>query len=137
MMTLLSYDVEELTKEYADNFARNHKTYLKPNIPEWKLQNAIDHYAQDVVKEEVIALGDFTVLQSAKRGFIITPTAFYFQDLLDSSMKINYKDLTQIITQPGENKIIFETGIDKKVINNVMINHEILKEYFDYVIELK
>jgi len=57
--------------------------HMAPAIPEKKLKNAIDAYAKTVDAERVLFLYDDTVFGSAKEGFLITDSGFYYKSILN------------------------------------------------------
>jgi hypothetical protein len=52
--------------------------FRRPNIPPNKLKNAISSYAPEISADEVLALGDATILGSAKKGLLMTRSKLYF-----------------------------------------------------------
>jgi len=55
------------------------------SIPAKKLENALKHYAKDVVENEVLALFDDTVFGSAKDGMLVTLDGLYARNMLEKA----------------------------------------------------
>ena len=70
--------------------------YVAPQIPEDKLKNALDDYANIAAAEDVLALYDATLLGSAKDGAVFTRDGFVFQNNdLEPTHDVRYLDLIQ------------------------------------------
>ncbi len=71
--------------------------FVAPNIPFKKLHNAIEDYAKDVRRKEVVALYDATLMGSAKDGALFMADRFVFQNNnLEPSYEVHYDDLVQV-----------------------------------------
>lgn len=71
--------------------------YVAPDIPFKKLHNAIEDYAKDVRRKEVLALYDATLMGSARDGAIFLADRFVFQNNnLEPAYEVRYNDLVQI-----------------------------------------
>ncbi len=70
---------------------------MAPNIPFKKLHNAIEDYAKDVRRKEVVALYDATLMGSAKDGALFMADRFVFQNNnLEPAYEVHYHDLVQV-----------------------------------------
>lgn len=64
-------NIEKLIKDNISKLSCSvNKIYVSPNIPEKKLNNAVEHIAQGVEPNYVLALIDTTLFGSAKEGFV-------------------------------------------------------------------
>lgn len=71
--------------------------YVMPDIPFKKLHNAIEDYAKNVRRREVVALYDATLMGSAKDGAMFMADRFIFQNNnLEPAYEIKYDDLVQV-----------------------------------------
>jgi len=71
--------------------------YLQPNIPEEKLRNALEDYAQAVHARDVVALYDATLLGSAKDGAVFTADRIVFQNTdLHPAQELRYDDIVGV-----------------------------------------
>ncbi|MCY4554902.1 MAG: hypothetical protein OXF79_00635 [Chloroflexi bacterium] len=80
---IASFEVEEsfsnLIEIYVVALANTRSDlHRKPGIPEAKLTNAIAGYASGVDRERVLYLYDSTIFGSAKEGYLITDSGFYY-----------------------------------------------------------
>lgn len=88
--------------------------YAAPNIPQKKIDNAIKAYAQSVDPERVLFLYDGTIFGSAKDGYIVTDSAFYYKDLgTPFSFRFNQVTSHKIIeiTKKNADKVELETAL--------------------------
>ncbi len=137
MNTKSASEFKKLTLDYKDKLTDGDHIYVKPNIPEKKLNNAINKYAQEVDKNQVIALGDFTVFGSAKEGFLITPAGFYRKGTLESDMKIVFDNLEEVNSFPDDDEILIKTKNGNKKISTIYFNMDILEDFFNEIIKMK
>ena len=71
--------------------------FVRPDIPEKKVRNAIKDYARKVGRQDVHALYDATLLGSAKDGALFLSDRFVFQNNdLQPSHDILYEDVVDI-----------------------------------------
>ena len=71
--------------------------YVAPDIPFKKLHNAIEDYAKDVRRREVVALYDATLMGSAKDGALFMADRLVFQNNnLEPAYEVRYEDLVQV-----------------------------------------
>ena len=66
------------------------------NIPEIKLKNAIDSYAQNVAPKEVLLLYDDTLFGGAKDGLLLTDDAVHWRNLGDSAERVRYCEVKNV-----------------------------------------
>ncbi len=86
--TISMYSKKLIDKDLASSL------YFAPDIPEDKLANAINTYAEGVIDDQVIALYDDTLFGSAKEGFIITTAGIYWKDMLFDPLSINFSSIS-------------------------------------------
>jgi len=111
--------------------------FISPEIPEKKLNNAINKYAKNVDKERVIALLDTTLFGSATEGFIITDAALYFKDSFTDLIIIKFSELDSAKYKKEKDKelTIVKHGEITSTIENSYFDHIYLKKLFDATIE--
>lgn len=68
--------------------------YVVPHIPDEKLKNALDDYANSVAADDVLALYDATLMGSAKDGAVFTQYNVVFQNNdLEPAHDVRYHDI--------------------------------------------
>ena len=88
--------MEKLIVEYIPHDP-NLGLYVAPDIPFKKLHNAIEDYAKNVRRKEVIALYDATLMGSAKDGALFMADRVIFQNNnLEPAYEVKYDDLVQV-----------------------------------------
>lgn len=88
--------MKELIERYIPN-APGLGLYVRPNIPEDKLRNALSDYAPAVRPAEVVALYDATLLGSAKDGAVFTEDRIVFQNTdLHPGQEMRYDDIVGV-----------------------------------------
>ncbi len=91
--------MEDLIKEFIPN-ASGMGLYVVPQIPDEKLNNAIQDFAHGMNPSEVIALYDATLMGSAKDGALFGADRFIFQNTdLESPQIIRYEDIVRVSTK--------------------------------------
>lgn len=71
--------------------------FVRPNIPEGRLRNALSDYAQEVREEEVVALYDATLSGTGGDGAVFTTDRFVFQNNdLQATQTVRYPDLVKV-----------------------------------------
>lgn len=80
--------------------------FVRENISEKKLNNAISSYAQDVLPERVILIVDTTLFGSAKEGWLFSLDACYIK-MDEIKAKISYEEIQDV-------KYAKEEYVDKK-----------------------
>ena len=71
--------------------------FVEPDIPFKKLHNAIEDYAKNVRRKEVVALYDATLMGSAKDGALFLPDRLIFQNNnLEPTYEVRYEDLVNV-----------------------------------------
>lgn len=68
--------IEEIVRKYGARI-RDERVLFAPDIPEKKLQNALDDYAQGARGERALALVDNSFFGSAKDGVLLTRKRIY------------------------------------------------------------
>ncbi|MCJ8009334.1 hypothetical protein ACFFF5_13035 [Lederbergia wuyishanensis] len=125
------------------------KAYVQPDIPEKKLQNALQSYGEGINATNVIALYDGTTFGSAKDGFLITKAGFYYKEILVKPTYINFNSITKVekeeVAVPRKNKpdkinYTLHIEADERIIfavNNLYVDGEQLYLFLQKVIESK
>lgn len=71
--------------------------FVRPDIPDTHVQNAIKDYAQHVRAGDVVALYDATLSGNAKDGAVFTSDRFVFQNTdLEAPQTVRYRDLIEV-----------------------------------------
>jgi hypothetical protein len=91
-----------------------HSIYFRDRIPQKKLNNAKKVYAQNVFNDTIIAFHDNTLFGKGDDGFIITPNAIYFHELLGDPKVIPFEHIEKVELQNNNKKPIlfvhFQSG---------------------------
>lgn len=99
--------------------------FVKGNIPEKKLINAIQAYANGVSQENVLLLLDDTVFGSAKEGLLMTTDAIYGHQLGLKPVKVNYSNIKSSDSENerlgcylrlNELRFVMIAAVDKQVV---------------------
>lgn len=85
---------EELIKHMSD-YQDSHIFY-PPNIPVKKLNNAMNTYAKEASKDDIMVLVDDTAWGGAKDGLIVTATAVFSKMMMCDPVKFNMEDIQEI-----------------------------------------
>lgn len=99
--------------ELLDGFAHP-RLFLAGNIPTEKLNSALENYAENVAKEDVLLLYDNTVFGGAQDGVILTGDTVHWRNYLEEVERIRYTDINWAMSVDG----IFSADImvnDKKI----------------------
>jgi len=72
------------------------KVFIEGDIPDKKLSNAIEAYAQTAKKQDVLLLVDDTVFGSAKDGFLVTSTAIYAHQMGVGPRHISFDEISSV-----------------------------------------
>lgn len=96
----------------------NEKIFFAPRIPASKLANALTSYAPKIVSNEVLMLGDDTLMGGAKEGFILTRSQLFFHEFLTEPVTIQLTDIESVVAKDQvltiNGKKVFEaTQLDK------------------------
>lgn len=75
----MTRSLEDLAAVHGPSIVHGKSVWVASEIPEKKLKNAIESYAQSVAPERVLVLHDATVWGSASEGFLLTRAGFYFK----------------------------------------------------------
>ena len=88
-------DVSQIVERYS-NTILDEKIYFRPNIPQQKLANAIQNYAEGVKPESVLVLVDDTLRGDAKNGCLLTATSLYARGPLEAPKTIGLKYISSV-----------------------------------------
>ena len=146
-ISLYSYEVEKSFANIIEMLIYNlvediDNLYKAPWIPEKKLNNAIEKYAEKVDPERVVFLYDDTVFGSAKDGFIITDSALYYHHMEDN-YGIRFRNIKSFKnSRKYKNKkrfLIIETDDDVIKIphDTRMLDWSEMDSFFETVMEIK
>lgn len=83
------------------------KVYVRPHIPEKKLQSAVNAYGNGIFPEDVIILVDDTAFGSAKDGILITGKSIYIKIFTESLRAYEWEAVESIDI---ERKTIYING---------------------------
>ena len=83
------------------------KVYVRPHIPEKKLQSAVNAYGNGILPEDVIILVDDTAFGSAKDGILITDKSIYIKIFTESLRAYEWEAVESIDI---EKKTIYING---------------------------
>ena len=75
---------------------------VAPNIPEDKLTNAIDSYAQGTQPEDVLFLYDDTFWGSAKNGFCFTRLCLFWRNTGEEAQRLEFAGIHSVRAQKGK-----------------------------------
>lgn len=135
---------KEILSKYLHKMSTNMDSYyLKEEIPEKKLSNALNTFARGVKRESVIGLCDTTLLGSSKEGILFSDTKFCSKDILEKSVKIWYDDIKSIEIygkkEKDNEKELFIKMFDGtyEKITNAFINKTPLFNFLNEMIELQ
>jgi len=71
--------------------------FVRPDIPDTRLTNAVQDYAQHVRSIDVIALYDATLSGNGKDGAVFASDRFVFQNTdLEAPQTVRYRDLIEV-----------------------------------------
>ena len=92
------------------------KLYFLDRIPQDKLKNALETYAETVDPKKVIFLYDSTFWGSAQRGFLITESGFYLKTP-EQSLTIKFNEIKTLdLCQERDNSNL--VNVTKIILNN-------------------
>ncbi|WP_414839248.1 hypothetical protein [Carnobacterium sp. TMP28] len=86
--------IENLIKDTVNTVGET--TYLAPDIPNKKMDNALKAFGTAINPKYVIAITDSTLFKSAREGIIYTGEAIYINELLKKPRKILFKDIVGV-----------------------------------------
>ena len=96
MSNINVYLREELKK------VSNDRVYIAPNIPEKKLNKAINSFKYEGNPENIIALVDITLLGSGADGLMFTGEKLIFKDIFADPVHIDYESITKVTASATE-----------------------------------
>jgi hypothetical protein len=71
--------------------------YVRPDLPESKLKNALSDYGTDIDRDDVLALYDATLTGTGGDGALFTPDRMVFQNNdFQSVQTVRYRDLVGV-----------------------------------------
>lgn len=71
--------------------------FVRPDIPDTRLTNAVQDYAQHIQSADVIALYDATLSGNGKDGAVFAADRFVFQNTdLEAPQTVRYRDLIEV-----------------------------------------
>ena len=90
---------ESILSKYEFSSKANGNVYLKPNIPDKKLRNAITTYAMGTKAEDVFLLLDDTAFGSAKDGLLFSRAGLYLHAAFSEPRFIALSDICEVKTE--------------------------------------
>ncbi|MFD2262808.1 hypothetical protein ACFSM5_07900 [Lacibacterium aquatile] len=104
-VSILEYEVEDSFLNRVEKTIRrmtkhSSSLHVMGAIPDGKLQKAIAHYANSVDPDRVCFLFDDTVFGSAKDGFLITDSGFYYNNGA-RRLALRFREIDTIRVEPA------------------------------------
>jgi hypothetical protein len=93
--------LQELIRQKGKSIGSS--AFVKGNIPEKKILNAVREYADGVSAEDVFFLLDTTVFGSAKEGLLLTDTALYMKCIAEKASGMAYDNLDYCEIESAKN----------------------------------
>lgn len=114
--------IQKLLKEKLnDVFSKN--IHIAPDIPERKLNNAINKIAHDIDIASIVALYDNSLFSDGKEGIVFSGTRLAYREMLSASKVIEYEKIKSAEFIEKENIIEKSNGsIKKEIIKKIEIN---------------
>lgn len=107
-------DISFLVNKYSEKITDD-KIFFSPDIPNKKLRNAINAYAQEINEDDALLLVDNTAFGGAKAGMLISSQKIYMtNNFIDENQSL---ELNKLKTVTGDfdswtsNNIDFNEGI--------------------------
>ena len=86
-----------IQKYIKDNIYKLGKTaYISPDIPDKKVNAAIQSFGKEINPEYIIAIYDSTIFSSGKEGCLFIGDACYLKAPFEKPLKILYEDIQNI-----------------------------------------
>jgi len=98
MVHFKEYSMDELSKEALkrwQDWDLDGNIFFAPDIPQKKLNNALQQYAPEVAADQVLVLVDGTILGSAKEGCLFTKEYFCSDGIVLRNIKITLEISTK------------------------------------------
>lgn len=130
--------IQELISDYRSRI-NDEKIFFHPHIPLKKLENAISVYGSSADVNDVLALIDNTSFGNAKDGLLLTRSALYVHNMLETPFYIALDEISDVRFKSGMlesaliiNEIyIFKSNMPKK--RNTALFAEMLSTLVDVV----
>lgn len=106
---------------------------VAPNIPEDKLTNAIDSYAQGTQTEDVLFLYDDTLWGSAKNGFCFTQLYLFWRNTGEKAHRIAFAGIHSVHARKGKFFQLSHLEVNR---NRIHITEEEKLDMLDRVIRI-
>jgi DNA-directed RNA polymerase subunit RPC12/RpoP len=90
---------------------------VAPNIPQDKLTNATDSYAQGTQPEDVLFLYDDTFWGSAKTGFCFTRLCLFWRNIGEEAQRLEFSSIHSVYARKGKGFQISHLEVNGKRIN--------------------
>lgn len=85
-----------ILKKYYKDIPHVSGFYLKDDIPQKKLKNAVNTFASGVDESTIMGFFDTTLSGNGKNGYLFTDTKIYFSEILEKPRKIWYDDIESV-----------------------------------------
>lgn len=135
----------DLISQFLGNIATLSSYYIGKNIPEEKINQAINYFALGLDIDSVIAYYDASIWNNGKKGIVFTDDRFYYKDMFERPICVFYDDImeTRIINIKSNDcdctlEIIRKINYDRENNSNIKIectlyNKTPLKIFLDYM----
>ena len=95
--------------------------YFGNDIPDKKLENSINEYAQSVLKSSVIGLIDLTAFGSSSEGMLFTTAGIHYKRFLSDPIHLKYADILDV-------KVVYcDDNDNDRVLDIHLVNGETIK----------
>lgn len=88
--------VDVIRSKYPDAFSKDGSikdAFFVPDIPEKRINGAIEKIAPNVSPEQIILIVDTTLMGSGKDGLVFTSSAFYYRESFSDPSSVLYSEL--------------------------------------------
>ena len=97
--------IAQIVKSYSTRIM-DKRIFFAPDIPEKKLTNALNSYAEGAQQEEPLVLIDNTTFGNAKDGALLTSTTLYTHNIVEHPQKIMLSDIERVSFKKGMNSVL-------------------------------
>lgn len=127
----------EIMKKYLGKIANGFAYHIKGDIPDKKIDNAIENFASGIDRTSIIGFFDTTIRRNGKNGYIFTDDKMYYLESLGKPRKLWYDDIKTIrITNTHKKDCdrileIMQYDGAKVTIGSPLLNKTPLKEFLE------
>lgn len=129
----------DLISQFLGNIATFSSYYIGKDIPEEKINQAINYFALGLDIDSVIAYYDTSIWDNGKRGIVFTDDRFYYKDISEGPICVFYDDvMINRVIDVKEEDCYSNLEIIRKKNDNIKItsgsyNKTPLKIFLDYM----